>query len=168
MFCLACSCVSLFVKKKKVSFVSFFFFFFPREDHQRATEEDKRKAAKTAPFPPLRLPRFFPLPVAAVVVVLLRHLQALDDGGARGRRGREVVVDGVPHDGALRVVQGVDRRDRGADGRDERSLGLDAAADGRDLDADGLDVGSLGLDVAADRADVDEAGLFFFFFVEFF
>ena len=85
-------------------------------------------------------------------------LQAGDDVGARGGRRREDVVDLVVDD-ALRVVERVDGRDGGADGRDERSLGLHVAADGRDLDADGLDVDALGLDVASDRADVDEAGL---------
>jgi len=155
VFCLACFCVSLFVKK---SFFCFLFFF---RESQRATEE-KEKTAK----PPLFLlpfPRFFPLPAAAIEASL-PALQAADDVGARSRGGREVVVDRVPHDRALRVVERVDGRDRSADGRDERALGLDVAADGRDLDADGLDVDSLGLDVAADRADVDEAGLFFEFF----
>ena len=147
--------------KKKVSFVSCFF-----RESQRATDE-KEKTAKPPPYL-LPFPRFFPLPAAAAIEDSLPALQAADDVGARGRGGREVVVDRVPHDRALRVVERVDGRDRGADGRDERALGLDVAADGRDLDADGLDVGSLGLDVAANRADVDEAGLFFeFFFLKF-
>ena len=141
------------------------FLVFFRES-QRATDE-KEKTAKPPPYL-LPFPRFFPLPTAAAIEYSLPALQAADDVGARGRGGREVVVDRVPHDRALRVVERVDGRDRGADGRDERALGLDVAADGRDLDADGLDVGSLGLDVAANRADVDEAGLFFeFFFLKF-
>jgi hypothetical protein len=158
VFCLACFCVSLFVKKRFLLFLVFF------RESQRATDE-KEKTAKPPPYL-LPFPRFFPLPTAAAIEYSLPALQAADDVGARGRGGREVVVDRVPHDRALRVVERVDGRDRGADGRDERALGLDVAADGRDLDADGLDVGSLGLDVAADRADVDEAGLFFEFFFE--
>jgi len=160
VFCLACFCVSLFVKKRFLLFLVFF------RESQRATDE-KEKTAKPPPYL-LPFPRFFPLPTAAAIEYSLPALQAADDVGARGRGGREVVVDRVPHDRALRVVERVDGRDRGADGRDERALGLDVAADGRDLDADGLDVGSLGLDVAANRADVDEAGLFFeFFFLKF-
>ena len=129
--------------------------FFFRES-QRATEE-KEKTAK----PPLFLlpfPRFFPLPAAAIEASL-PALQAADDVGARSRGGREVVVDRGPHDRALRVVERVDRRDGGADGRDERALGLHVAADGRHRDEEGRDLRSLGLDVTADGLHQDEHGL---------